>query len=200
MADDTLDLSSLINRGRELRNLEHKRSVDWGDPAIKAKITKSILGMSNLKDGGYITIGVVQQGHDFVPVGMTDEHFASWEQDALAKHVANYSDPPTEVYLHKYEENGMKFVIIQVPEFRDLPTICKKDGEEKLYKGNIYTRSRSKNETRTVESQTEMREVLDMAIEKGIRELLARTRRIGIALTDKSKSDEELFDEQLGDI
>lgn len=48
------ELKSYIEAGKESRHLEYKRSELWNDSNFKATITKSVLGMSNIKDGGTI--------------------------------------------------------------------------------------------------------------------------------------------------
>jgi len=49
------DLSNLILWHREERHLEFKRSMDWADTATKAKLTKSVLAMANLRDEGTLS-------------------------------------------------------------------------------------------------------------------------------------------------
>ena len=68
MADALVDI---ILHGREERNIEYKESVPWGDADIKAKLTRAALAMSNIRDGGYIVIGVEQAGDAFTPTGIT---------------------------------------------------------------------------------------------------------------------------------
>ena len=52
------DLGILINWPREERNLEFKCSMSWADASTKAKLTKSVLAMANLRDGGHVVLGV----------------------------------------------------------------------------------------------------------------------------------------------
>ena len=56
MNDQTFN--DLIFHGREERNLEYKSDIKWDTAQIKAKLTKTILSMCNIKDGGTIVIGV----------------------------------------------------------------------------------------------------------------------------------------------
>jgi predicted HTH transcriptional regulator len=52
---------SIIYAGSEDRNREYKRSFPWersSHGTAMAKVTKSILAMSNVRDGGHIVIGV----------------------------------------------------------------------------------------------------------------------------------------------
>ena len=42
----------------EERNVEYKQSTPWGEGEFKFKITKTIMGLSNVRDGGNILIGI----------------------------------------------------------------------------------------------------------------------------------------------
>ena len=65
------ELEDLIrNAIGERKNIEFKGSVSWDEQATRIKLTKSILAMSNIRDGGMIIIGANQNGHRFDPMGM----------------------------------------------------------------------------------------------------------------------------------
>lgn len=52
-------------------------------------------------------------------------------------------------------------------------------------------------------TQTEMRELLDLAIEKGVKQFLERAERVGLYISqtpDSVATDQERFDEQLGEL
>src|SRR6202044_3763764 len=71
------------------------------------------------------------------------------------------------------------FCILRVSEFAELPVVCKKDGIEKLRRGATYIRSRRIPETVEVPSQVEMREILDLAVEKRSRAFGRQAERMG---------------------
>ena len=191
---NSLDLSTLINWPREERNLEFKRSMSWSDAATKAKLTKSALAMANLRDGGHIVFGVERQADDsYVPAGMQSGHIDSFVQDELSTYFSEYADPYIEIILIKHIVDGKVFCIIRVNEFAELPVICKKDGAEKLRRGATYIRSRRLPETVEVPGQVEMREILDLAIEKRSRAFALQAARMNLAR--QSEGDE--FIEQL---
>jgi hypothetical protein len=184
------DLATLIRWGREERNLEFKRSMSWTDPATKEKLTKSALAMANLRGGGYIVFGVERQpGDTYVPVGMPPDHLDSFVQDNLSAHFSEYADPYIEASLIKETLNGSKFAVVKVAEFSELPVICKKDCS-KLRHGAVYIRSRRIPETVEVPTQVEMREILDLAIEKRYRAFSRQAERLG--LVHPSQRDEFL--------
>jgi hypothetical protein len=175
------DLSDLIQWPREERNLEFKCSTSWTDAATKAKLTKSVLAMANLRDGGHIILGVERQTDDsYLPVGMQTDHVDSFVQDQLSAHFSEYADPYIEIWLIRHRLDGKIFCILRVNEFAELPVVCKKDGLENLRRGAMYTRSRRLPETVAVPSQVEMREILDLAIEKRSRAFAVQAARMSL--------------------
>jgi len=188
------DLSSLILWPREERNLEFKRSMDWADPTTKAKLTKSALAMANVRDGGHIVLGVERQSDDtYVPVGMKAEHTSSFVQDQISSYFSEYADPYIEARLIKHEVNGRVFCVLRVSEFAELPVVCKKDGLGNLRRGATYTRSRRMSETVEVPSHVEMREILDLALEKRSRTFAQQAERMGMIRSPQRSE----FEEQL---
>jgi len=193
------ELLDLILAGRESRNLEYKQSMHWNDSRTKAKVTKSILAMSNTRDGGAIVIGEEQQPNGtFKPVGMSPTDANTFNYDDVASHVAEYADPYVNFSLAPIEYDGKKFIVIQVKEFEEIPVICKKSYGNILHRGRIYIRTRRMPESASVSSQTEMREIIDLAIDKGIRRFYQRLSRIGLTgAVPPRPRDEELFEKQI---
>ena len=174
------DITNLILWPREERNLEFKCSMNWNEAPTKAKLTKSVLAMANLRDGGHIVLGVERQPDDsYVPVGMKQDDLDSFVQDNLSAHFSEYADPYIEVNLLKHMIDARPFCILRVNEFAELPVVCKKDGAEKLRRGATYVRSRRIPETVEVPSQVEMREILDLAVEKRSRGFVRQAERMG---------------------
>jgi predicted HTH transcriptional regulator len=191
--------ASLIVNGREERNLEFKRTMNWSDVATKAKVAKSSMAMANLRDGGTIVFGIERQADDsYIPVGMKQDDYDSFRQDDVSVEVNNYADPFIELDVHKEALDGKYFVLIQVREFVDLPIICKRDGADRLRSGAIYIRPRRKHETTELPSQIEMREILDLAVEKKIRSLYSQIDRVGAQLVFPEDRDAKAFADQLG--
>lgn len=171
------DLDSLIAWGREERNLEYKRSIDWKNS--RAKLTKAILSMANIRGGGSIVVGVERQSDDSYQLrGMTAEHLASFVQDDISAYVNEYADPHIEVAVHKHTRGGKEFCVIRVSEFLGVPIVCKNDGDS-LRRGAMYTRPRRKCESAEVPNAEELREILDMAVEKRSRAFSEQAGRMG---------------------
>jgi predicted HTH transcriptional regulator len=188
-----------VNYPNEERNLEFKQSVSWKDSDVKAKITKSILAMANLKDGGQVVIGKGEQpDRTFKLTGMNQDDFESFDPDAMKDFVKNYADPYVQFSVRKYVAGGKNFILIKVEEFDTLPIICKKSCGETLQCGQMYTRSRGKPESIQIPTQTEMREIVSMAVEKEMRHFFERMSRAGLIPSIPSEpSDSKLFDKEL---
>ena len=200
------ELIDLILHGREERNLEYKGPMSWKQRDVKVEITRCILGMANIRDGGFIVIGVEQQGNSFVPVGMPPEQMQSFTQDKVDDYVKNYPDPFVETEITQVPYANDHFVVIQIREFEELPVICRKagkrtDGTQRLRQGAIYIRPRGKAETAEISTQVEMREIVELAADKSLRRLIERMGRAGIKITfEEVPSDAEQFNEQLGEV
>jgi len=194
---DTLEMAyeliDLIRHGREERNLEYVGPSSWSE--IRAKVIKTILAMSNIQDGGAIVIGV--EDSTFVPKGLSSSQSASFDQDDISVYLNNYADPYAEITVSHEEWEGQQFVVVQVNEFSEIPVICKRDGDRGLRTGAMFTRPRRKIETAEVPSQAEMREIIELATEKGIRKMYGRIDRAGIEVTSQGERDREEFNSQL---
>ena len=112
----------------------------------------------------------------------------------------------TQAFTFDLEEklyNGNSFIVLLVEEFADVPVICKRPYGSVLREGACYVRTRRKPETTEIPTQADMRDLLDLAIEKGVRRFLERAERVGLTApqaVDPPASEQERFDEQLGDL
>lgn len=195
MSDEAL--LEMVYHGREERNLEYKQSISWQESATKAKIAKSAMAMANLPDGGAIVIGVAKKGETYDPVGMSQEHVDSFKQDDIMEYInEKFADPYVELSVTPVSKDNKCFIVIQIKEFGQLPVICKNDGLENLKRGALFTRSRVKYETIQIRSQTEMREILDFAVDKEIRRLRSRGLFTFAEAASTSEADRRSFEQQ----
>jgi hypothetical protein len=196
---ETKRLITLIQLGREERFLDYKQSFPWHD--LRHIIAKTALGMANIRDGGTILIGVSQTKGRFVPEGMPDEHIATYKADDIQAYINRFADPYVRTKLYPIEWNSKKFLAMIVDEFDEIPVVCKKDSQEgknHIREGAIYTRSYRIPETCEVRSQTEMREIIEMATEKRLRAFIKMSSRAGIPLSiPTTHTAEQVFEEQL---
>jgi predicted HTH transcriptional regulator len=184
-----MDLSALLSLAHETTYVECKRSGALGDRPFVAKVIRAVLGMSNRRDGGFVLIGVEETGGSLIASGMKDSDLRTWNYDDLADRLAVYADPYVSFSFDIKSNDSARFIVIVVKEFDEIPVLCKSQYDDPnnrviLRKGGLYVRSRGKPATTEVASQTEMREVLSLATEKGIRAFLATAQRSGIRLDD----------------
>ena len=141
------------------------------------------------------------------PVGLKDADLATWRYDHVADSLAPYPDPSFNFDIEEKDHEGSKFVVIRVYEFDEIPILCNKDetmeGRSVLRKGACYVRSKRKPETREIPTQEDMRALLDLATEKGIRKWITQTQRVGFDISrgkPSSPTDEEHYDRQIDDL
>lgn len=193
---------SLVELG-EIRGVEFKGSQALTTPK-PLKVIRSILGLSNRRNGGYVIVGV-SEDDEGLPVlqGMTSDHHDTWSLDSLVDVVADYGEPRPELRLERYEHtDGTLFVVIDVHEFSDQPVLCKKDGGDGvLRRGALYIRPRGKAQTVENGSMEDMRALLDLATEKRLRELLGTIERAGasVEIDANGPSAADLYDAELGE-
>lgn len=197
------EIETLIEYPNEERYLEFKRTVRWeGD--IQAKITKSIMALANLRDGGWIIIGKEEQtDRSFKSVGMLQSDYDSFDPDDVKAYVYGQTQPPAIFEVIKKEYGNKKFILIKVKEFDDIPIICKKGYDDILHAGKLYVRSKGKPESIAIPSDAEMREVIELAIDKGVSKFVQRLQRTGIWAPKAELStsdDEEEFKKQRADL
>jgi predicted HTH transcriptional regulator len=207
------EIRAVILTKRESREVELKGPMLWGNKQINAKIAQSLMALANLRAGGLLVIGVTEKPKGtFTLTGLSDEQFASYNQDDVSSFVNEYASPFVEFRLDRLDIEGMRFVTFDVNEFQEIPVVCRNSGpgEEKigiekedklgpLRRGALYNRSRRMNETVEVSSEAEMREILDLAVEKSLRRFFERAGSGGVLPTSESLSN-EAFDRQLGDL
>ena len=199
----------IIKQGYEKQGIEFKGPANISDRHHFAKVIRAMLGMSNKRDGGLVIVGVDEDvHHKLIPSGISPTDLPSWNYDDIASKANAYADPPIEFDIETVKATyaqELSFVVISVKEFPEIPTLCKKDFSTKevlvLRKGACYVRSKVKPETSEIPSQSDMRGLLDIAIDKGVRKF-ARQKYLydqtyGPSPQSSTPSDEILFRNQI---
>lgn len=188
MADAT-DLEFYVQHRKEERYLEYKRSMMWtGNDLTKVKVAKAMMAMANLRNGGVVVIGMkeIKKGV-WEPENMTAERVMSFNNDDIAQWVNDYAVPAVQFTVEPFTHDGNQFVVIQVREFDSYPAVCRKPkqlgGGEVLKTGAIYYRSNRKNESAPISSEEDMRELIRLAVDKGVAGEVERLRELGLAAT-----------------
>jgi predicted HTH transcriptional regulator len=172
-----------ILHGKEERYLEYKGAMVWSSDYTKVEIAKAMMAMSNLRNGGVIVVGMkeVKRGV-WEPDAMADEQVASFTQDDIAQWVNDYAIPSVQFTVGPFSLDMNKFVIIKVREFDSVPTICRKPTPKRfreiLKKGAIYYRSNAKNESAPISSDEDMRELITLAVKKGVAQQMEYLREL----------------------
>ena len=171
---------------REDRGYEFKEGQPWDK--IKLKIVKSALSMANLTGGGRIIIGVSENHttHIYESSGMTEAESSTYEHDDVSEYVNKYAEPYIELDLKRFSKGLKYFIVIDVSEFKNLPVICKKSHGEEIHQGRIYCRMNKKAESSPNISVSEMQEIIELAVDKGIQKQMRRLNSNGIR-TDVSE-------------
>ncbi len=195
------ELRAALEYGREQRNWEFKGPGPRTDQHLLTKVVRAMLGMANTADGGFVVVGVNDDGHNLYPVGVSASDAATWSYDDLASSIANYADPYLTFEVECVPLDGNTYVLISVDKFEAIPVLCKRDYGRVLKNGACYVRGHHKMETIEVNSHVLMRELIDRATENGTRRELQRLQRLGIirVATDVEPlpSDDERYDRQM---
>src|SRR5208283_4449313 len=117
-----------------------------------------------------------------------------------------FTDPPFACTVYKFMIDGRRTVVIEVPEFSEVPIICKADANSSneprktiLKKGGLYART-DKPSSELVSSAEEMRDIIGRASRKKREELLRSIRALieGNAVPPEAEA-RHVYDAELGD-
>lgn len=173
------DIKLLIYLRTETKNLDYKGRMNWLSASKESKIgvIKDILAMANTFGGGKILFGIEDSMFEFV--GISDEEFQSFDPTKINDLLHQYSDPKFSCKVYKREVDNKKIVIIDVPEFVEIPIICRKDfhspntNQHVIKQGQIYIRT-SKGTSESISSADEMRDLLERATKTKSDELILK--------------------------
>jgi len=197
--------ADLVQLKHEVSGVEFKPpGLLHADKSLFYQVARAVLGMANRRDGGSIVIGIREDSGKFELVGLTSAELESWRYDLIADGLGPIAEPAVvfETAVHEYV--GRRFVLIEVEEFEDIPIICRRNFPRSLKPGHkailrdgaVYVRPRRKPETTEVAGQTEMRDLLELAIEKRLRQMLGTVSRAGATLQSRP-SVQQLFVDEL---
>ena len=172
-------LRELLAQKTESKNLDYKEFFNWSTATNdeKCELIKDILSLFNTQDGGYIIIGV--RDTDFALIGLNQDAFTSFDTTRVNDFLQRYTDPPASCEVQKLTLEGLNIVAVGVPEFKDLPIICRKDAHSStdqskliLKAGGLYIRT-DKATSILVPSAESMRDLMNRALLKRGDQLLS---------------------------
>ena len=176
------ELAQILELDHETSGVEFKGPGPRTNRQLFARVVRAVLGMANRRDGGKVIIGVEDNGGVLTPVGLNEDDLNTWRYDDIAAGIAAYADRSVSFEREVKEYNGNQYVVLEVYEFADIPVLCKMDYQRVLRSGACYVRSRRKPETSEIPTQEDMRDLLELATEKKLRERLAQLERIGLII------------------
>ncbi|HXX24856.1 MAG TPA: ATP-binding protein [Terriglobia bacterium] len=166
------DLKALLDATKTERpSVDYKERFNWATASKdeKAEIVKDLLAMANTKGGGKVVLGV--RDGDFKPVGLELQEFQSFDQTKVNDFLHRYTDPRFSCLVHKLPVDERLHVVLEVPEFIEIPIICRenfnstKDNKLILKRGGLYVRT-EKATSELVSSSEEMRGLIELAVMK----------------------------------
>lgn len=199
---DKREFDEIIALGREQRGIEFKHGGSRKDKRFLAKVIRAVISMANRRDGGKVIIGVDEdENNEPIPNGVKEKYLDTWAYDDFADSVAEYANPGVSFDIEILSSHGTHFVIIEVREFEDFPVICKKSYDDILRSGACYVRPRRKPETVDIPTYADMRDLLEIAIDKGVRKFIRRASKAGIdfSKSEGKESDTEKYNKQISD-
>lgn len=197
-----------LRLGHETQAFEVKGPGVSDDKRFCGKVACACLGMGNLRDGGWVLIGIDDADLAAMGPGLTDVERASWtDYDTVAKRINAYADPPLRFEIHPLElPNGARAVVLEVFEFHEIPHLCAKSYPDVSREGALYVRPANSPATTEVANSTQMRAVLDLATQKALRAYLRTAQQAGATIVPSegaggesamtSTRSAQLFDEQ----
>ena len=172
-------LRALIADNHELLDVEFKPACAQGEKEPFAHVVRACIAMANSRDGGRVVVGVSQRDGAFTEDPLTPEQLKTWTHDSVLHSVNSYCDPSIELVLETLTvpSSDRAFVVLSVSPFSEVPIVCKKDysatgrsgkSRQVLRDGACYVRPLRKPESVEVPSHSEMRRLLDLALEQYI--------------------------------
>ena len=199
------DQELLITRKKEERNLEYKGDLSFKKKYTRALLMRAMIAMANLRNGGQVIFGI--KDRSFKPIGVSPKVGLSLSHDDISSTIQDYVDPFIDFAVDHVEYDGGKYVIVSVKEFLDTPVICKKnypckwrDRDIGLRQGDIYIRPRGRRESRSIRTYSEMRDLLETALEKELIKQRRRSALLGEKPKKVKRKDTKRFEEELEDV
>jgi len=184
------ELEKILEGRAETQKIEFKGACFW-DVNIFAK---DILAMSNVKDGGFIIIGVKDQ--TFEREGIIEKMKHSYKIDEMKDQMTIFSDPHVEFEVqNQKDKNNLDYIIIRVFPFEEIPVICRHDCPAAgTHNGIMYYRNRNRRvESAHVSNSYDMRTIIELATIK----MLQQKEDMGFKVNNSADSIKDKLEKEL---
>jgi len=200
----TKQIEQLLEAGTETQRIDFKESCGWD---VKS-FAKDILAFSNIRDGGYIIVGVKETLQGFEREGILEEHKDTYVFDVMKDQMTSFADPCVNFRVDfPKDKGGIQYVVIYIHEFEEIPIICKRNSED-TKRSAVYFRNRDRRwESASVSNSYDMRDIIDRAAIK----MMRRFNKLGLIVPESLKiprgkialyelRDKEEYDKELKDL
>ncbi|MBP9888370.1 MAG: ATP-binding protein [Leptospiraceae bacterium] len=182
-----------ILRNSEHGKVEFKGKVNFNE--YKNHFAVALISLANSAGGGMIVVGVNDKNpHE--REGLTSEELKSFDKKLISDSLKNKVSPIPDFEREIFETQGFNVLIFYVKEFTDVPHIIINNFEfngRKFFPGDILIRTKS-SESRKVQSENEIRELIGLAVRKRSELLLGEIKSIITGKIEKIEDDpNELF-------
>lgn len=150
---DKEKLSELLQSPEET-HLEFKTILDFSDKQDELNFVKDAVSMANRPPGGYILVGVDDNGIPALPIGTIADR-ARFDGARLGDMIRKYIEAEVHVISQMHEIDGYEIILIYLPSHRDgLPVPMSKVGQfqnqsnkqvQVFREGDILVREGAKN-------------------------------------------------------
>ena len=171
---NSIEIIRLLDSGAESRNHDFKRGFNWQDRTAETLgLVTDIMAFSNTQDGGTVILGVDDSTQEFA--GVTGRWWDSFDTTRIMDILNKYCDPRLNIRVFReenfeYRSKRGPIVVLQIPEFTDVPIICKVSGNTSdqqciFNAGQIYIRT-NRASTEIISNSQDMRELINRAMLK----------------------------------
>jgi hypothetical protein len=183
--DEIID--SILKYPQERINIEFKPSVKWTldsndipDYDKCVETIKTILAMSNNRDGGIIILGIRKNNTGtYTFEGIKDEYLKSYDSDIIYDQIRNFGRPEPKFDVLKKIHSNKPFVVFKVYPSERIPIICNnpKNNHQGLTHLAIYIRT-YKPETKKIDKPEELEELIESFVDRHLTKISGRSERI----------------------
>lgn len=212
-ADKYPIIKEILENPNERRTIEFKPSLLWPKRIDDSKLGKkiqeiirSILGLSNLRNGGRVILGVEKDSSagNYIAKGMKKKHLPSYDQDNIYQVIRNFGSPEPRFETLNVDFNSNYFIVFEVQTFLTTPVVCvnKKTNLRKLENSVIYIRN-DKPETIKITQPDEIQEVINIAVDKHLSLFSSRMSTLFKSMSKMNiprDTDEIMFKKQRGNL
>jgi predicted HTH transcriptional regulator len=177
----TQELEEKLDGAAETSSIEFKQQHEW-DVLLFAK---DILAISNVRDGGYIIVGVEDQ--TFQRQGVTPQQRASYNIEIMRDQMTRYADPHVHITVEfPKDKNGLEYVVIRVFQFEEIPVICRiSDQRAGVRESTVYYRNTNRRvESAPVSNSYDFRTIIMSATAR----MMQRMREMHFTVEDDAQS------------